>query len=94
MTKRTRHIDHLPNKSFIVGIDRSGEIHDMACVSVSNRRQHQNPFRHRTANTVSNAAWANQIDIQRKMFAVLFDRSAGNDANLLGLDRFVNSPQY
>ena len=62
----------------------------MPRVTVGNWRQDEDFLRNRSTDAVGDAAGADKIHIQRKMFPMLLDGSAGHNTDLLSVDGFVD----
>lgn len=75
---------------FEVGVDRTGEVHDVPGVAVGDDGEHEQLIGDFFAGTVRDSDGADEVDIQRQVRPVLLDGPARHDADLLQVDGVVD----
>ena len=74
----------------VVVVDGAGKIHHVARVPVTNRGQHENLVGYLPAGAARNLGRADDIHIERQMWAMLFDRTTRHDADFAQIDGVVD----
>lgn len=88
--QRFRDVEDVVHEMFKVVVDRPRKVHDMPGVTVGYHGEYENLVGNRLTGTVGDADRADEIDIQRQVWPVLFDGSARHDTDLLQIDGIVD----
>ena len=82
VSERFCDVENVIDEMLEVIIDRAREIHDVPGVTITNGWKNKEFVWNQAAGPVRNPGGTNDIDIERKMRPMLFDRATGNDADL------------
>ena len=88
--ERLRDVEDMVDEVLKVVVDRAGKIHDVTGVAITDGGQHEQLVGHQPPGAVRDPGRADNIDIEREMRAVLFDRAARHDADLAQFDGVVD----
>ena len=67
-----------------------GKIHHMTGITIADRGKDKNVFWSLLAGSEGNAGWTNEVHIEWKMRAMLFDGATGNDADLAEINGIID----
>src|SRR5207253_4169711 len=82
VSHRFRDIEDVVDEVFVVIVYSAREIHHVASVAVANGGKHQHLVGNQSAGAERNLGWADDIDIERQMGTMLFDRATRHDADV------------
>src|SRR5438093_2737118 len=81
VSQRFRDVEDMVDEVIIVIVYGAGKIHHVARVAVANGGKHQHLVRNQSAGATRNLGRADDIDIERQMGTMLFDRATRQDAD-------------
>src|SRR5262249_23681303 len=81
---------HLIDKVLIMCVDRARKVHDVPGVAIGERREHENLVRHLSTGPARDFGRADDVYVERQVWAMLFDRAAWHDAYLAQFDRVID----